>query len=244
MDIEALKKRAWKYVEMEANTVVESIEFLESFQLLGSKDSVLLVKTKDSKYPEWYVVGGDTPINLYDARKFESADEAFSFHKGIMLRIMDRNYNESPVPPKEIGYDAFISHATEDKKFVRPLAETLKENGFRVWYDEFELEIGDSLRESIDKGLVNSRYGIVVISQQFLSKNWTQYELNSLVAKEIDGEKVILPIWHNITKEQILSHSPMLADKVALSSAKLTVNEIAQKIGATLVKYKELESEG
>ena len=114
MDIEALKKRAWEYVEHEANTVVISVDFIESFRLLGKDDSVLLVKTTDKDYPEWYVVGGDTPINLYDTRNFGSADEAFSFHTGIMFRMMDKNFVESDAPPEEIGYDAFISHASDD----------------------------------------------------------------------------------------------------------------------------------
>lgn len=138
---------------------------------------------------------------------------------------------------KKIGYDAFISHASEDKDdFVRPLAGILKEYGFRIWYDEFELEIGDSLRESIDKGLVTSRYGIVVLSPKFLDKNWTKYELNSLVAREIEGKKVILPIWHNVTRQQVMQYSPMLADKLALSSENMAINEIAKKVCRALAK--------
>ena len=237
MDIEELKKRAWDYVELEARTKVISVEFLESFRLIGRDDAVFKVKTVDEEYPEWYVVGGDTPINLYSTKQFNSADEAFSFHTGAMLRMMDRNYVESDEPPEEIGYDAFISHATEDKEsLVRPLAGMLKGYGFRVWFDEFELEIGDSLRESIDKGLVNSRYGIVIISPKFLDKNWTKYELNSLVAKEIEGEKVILPIWHNVTKQQVLEYSPMLADKLALTTESFSVREIAKKLCKRLAK--------
>lgn len=237
MDIEELKKRAWEYVELEADTKVTSVEFIETFRLLGRDDSVLKVTTTDKEFPEWYVVGGDTPINLYDVKKFGSPDEAFSFHTGLMIRMMDRNYVESDEPPEEIGYDAFISHATEDKDdLVRPLAGMLKEYGFRIWYDEFELEIGDSLRESIDQGLVNSRYGIVILSEKFLDKNWTKYELNSLVAKEIEGEKVILPIWHNVTKEQILKYSPMLADKLALTTESLSIHEIAKRLCKTLAK--------
>lgn len=237
MDIEQLKERAWKYVEIEADTKVATVEFVEAFRLLGKDDAVLLVTTFDPEYPEWWVVGGDTPINLYDKSKFASPDEVFSFHTGIMLRMMDRNYIESDEPPESIGYDAFISHATEDKDdFVRPLAEILREYGFRVWYDEFELEIGDSLRESIDKGLVNSRYGIVVLSPKFLDKDWTKYELNSLVAKEVEGVKVILPIWHNVTKDQILRYSPMLADKLAYSTESMTLDQIAKKLGQVLAK--------
>ncbi|MCF8070472.1 MAG: toll/interleukin-1 receptor domain-containing protein [Desulfobacterales bacterium] len=237
MNIEDLKKRAWSYVENEASVKVISVDFVESFRLLGRDDAVFSVKTTDKKLPELWVVGGDTPINLYQKSTFKNADEAFTFHFGLMTRLMDRDFVESEEPPEDIGYDAFISHASEDKdSFVRPLAEILGEYGFRVWFDEFELEIGDSLTESIDKGLINSRYGIVVLSPDFLKKNWPRYELNSLVAKEMEGNKVILPIWFNITRKQLLEYSPMLADKFALSTAQYKVNEIAKKLCKTLGK--------
>lgn len=76
-------------------------------------------------------------------------------------------------------YDVFISHASEDKDgVVRPLALALKSKGINVWYDEFELKIGGSLRRKIDQGLSKSKFGIVVISRSFIKKGWTNYELD------------------------------------------------------------------
>jgi hypothetical protein len=124
-----------------------------------------------------------------------------------------------PLPPRDARYeyDLFISHATEDKgTLVGPLVERLRELGLLVWYDELELSIGDSLRRSIDHGLTKSRFGLVVLSPSFLKKQWTTYELDSLVSREMEEGKVILPIWHRVTKEQLLSVSPRLVDKVAL----------------------------
>jgi hypothetical protein len=133
-------------------------------------------------------------------------------------------------------YDAFISHASEDKEvFVRSLAEALQERGISVWYDEFELKVGDSLRRSIDKGLAKSRFGIVVLSSAFFAKNWTQYELDGLVAKEMEGGKVILPIWHKISKDEVMSYSPSLADKLALRTSQYTIEELADQL-AEVVK--------
>ncbi|MFJ7813983.1 TIR domain-containing protein [Pseudomonas asiatica] len=131
----------------------------------------------------------------------------------------------------EVGYDLFISHASEDKEdLVRPLAVALEKLGVKVWYDEFTLKIGDSLRKSIDGGLSNSRFGTVVLSSSFFSKNWTQYELDGMTAKEMDGRKMILPIWHRVTKSEVIKFSPTLADKVALNSSVHSIEEIAQLI--------------
>ena len=112
-----------------------------------------------------------------------------------------------------------MSHADEDKeKFVRPLAQALCAKGLSVWFDDFTLTVGDRLRRSIDHGLARSRFGVVVISPHFLDKEWPQRELDGLAAREVDGAKVILPVWHNITAEQLRARSPMLADRIATLS--------------------------
>jgi len=133
------------------------------------------------------------------------------------------------------GYDAFISHASEDKDdLVRPLAEKLQEAGFSIWYDEFQLKVGDSLRRSIDKGLAKSRFGIVVLSPNFFAKNWPQYELDGLVAREMSEGKVILPLWHKVSKDEVIRYSPSLADRIALSTATHTIDEIAEQLSDAL----------
>ena len=130
-------------------------------------------------------------------------------------------------------WDVFISHASEDKDdFVRHLADRLRRTGLRVWFDEFTLTVGDSLRRSIDRGLTRSRYGIVVVSPNFLQKNWPQRELDGLVARENDGVKVILPIWHNIGADEIRGYSPTLADRLAVSSSKGIDHVISQLMQA------------
>jgi hypothetical protein len=133
------------------------------------------------------------------------------------------------IPPRE--YDVFISHASEDKdSVVRPLAYALRGGGLSVWYDEFELRIGDSLRRKIDTGLAKSRFGVVVLSRSFFGKGWTNYELDGLVTRTVSGEQVLLPIWHEITKQELIGYSPSLADKVARSTGTHTVEEIAAEI--------------
>lgn len=142
--------------------------------------------------------------------------------------------HEGPGPSLEADdreFDVFISHASEDKdEVVRPLAIALQSGGLRVWYDEFELKIGDSLRRKIDKGLASSRFGVVVLSKSFLGKGWTNYELDGLVTRAVGGEQILLPIWHSITKQEVIRFSPSLADKLARNTATHTVEEIAAEI--------------
>lgn len=129
-------------------------------------------------------------------------------------------------------HDVFISHASEDKDgFVRGLAQGLRERGVDVWYDEFELKVGDSLRRSIDNGLAYSRFGIVVLSSAFFAKNWPQYELDGLVAKEnAAGDKVILPIWHKVSKDEVMKQSSTLGDRVALNTGIQGLEEITDQL--------------
>ena len=118
------------------------------------------------------------------------------------------------------SWDLFISHASEDKDlFVRPLAVALQSLGISVWYDEFSLRLGDSLSRSIDQGLALSRFGLAVITQHFLQKPWPEYELRGLVAREIEEDRVILPIWHGVTRRHVLQFSPPLADNGAWGQA-------------------------
>jgi hypothetical protein len=115
-----------------------------------------------------------------------------------------------------VSYDIFICHASEDKNaFVRALAKNLVQAGLRVWYDEFSLKVGDSLRQAIDKGLRESRYGVVVLSKAFFAKKWPQAELDGLFEKETLNKKVIIPVWYGVVHEEVKEAYPILAGRVA-----------------------------
>ena len=127
--------------------------------------------------------------------------------------------------------DLFISHASEDKEdFVRPLANALIAEGLQVWFDESELHIGDSLRQKIDEGLRRSHFGLVVFSPTFFQKHWTQYEMDGLIARQTAGERVILPIWHRLTRGEIAQQSPSLTDIISLSSSSHSIEQIAREV--------------
>ncbi len=130
----------------------------------------------------------------------------------------------------------FISHAYEDNDdFVRPLAEALLED-FDVWYDEYQLVMGCSLLEEISKGLAKCDFGVVILSKHFFAKNWPRQELNGLFALEEKDKKVILPVWKGVSKEEVKSYSPILADRKA-AMAEDGVEKVVDEIKKAVVFF-------
>lgn len=165
---------------------------------------------------------------------------------GLLPPLRERNLAHEvivrdPIEPQgdALGgqtWDVFISHASEDKeKIAAPLRDALAARGVTVWLDRTEMKIGHSLRRKIDEGIRSSRYGVVVLSQSFFAKGWTNHELDGLVTKTVAGEQSLLPIWHEITGDEVRRYSPSLADKVALSTATASIEEIAAQIAEVVL---------
>ena len=134
-------------------------------------------------------------------------------------------------------YDVFISHASEDKAdFVQPLVEALQDAGIRVWYDAIELEWGKSLRGQIDNGIKRSKYAILVLSKHFFAKKWPQRELDGILAKEDATGSAPLPIWYNISQEEVYNFSPTLAGLYSMSNSRHTIADICQAFKLILSK--------
>ena len=138
----------------------------------------------------------------------------------------------------EKEYDVFISHASEDKESIADdLVKELKSRGITVWYDDLEIRWGDSLRDKIDKGLAKSRFGIAILSPNYIAegKYWTKTELDGLFQLDSIHGRILLPIWHNLTKQQVIDYSPMIAARKALNTASMTIVEIADELEGLLV---------
>jgi hypothetical protein len=129
--------------------------------------------------------------------------------------------------------DLFISHASEDKPdFVRPFVEALIHEGVSVWYDEYELTIGDDLLVKINGGLTKSRYGVVVLSPNFFNvkKTWPDREVGAMFAMEdADKRPRILPVWHNVDQAVVVAKNPILASKFALKTSDFKSQQLAVK---------------
>jgi tetratricopeptide (TPR) repeat protein len=194
------------------------LDWASTMNNLGNTLLALGRRESDVNRVEEAITAYHDALSIYEPAGVASADDVQQ-NLGFAEQLLRerRDFGERDLT---MQWDVFISHASEDKEnFARPLATRLRENGLRVWFDEFTLTIGDSLRRSIDHGLAKSRYGIVVISPDFLKKEWPQKELDGLVSREIEGVKVILPVWHNIGATEIRAWSPILADRLAGSSS-------------------------
>lgn len=134
-------------------------------------------------------------------------------------------------------WDVFISHASEDKSYTETLASKLTEAGVRVWFDRTAIDWGDDIRETIDHGLINCRFGIVIFSKAFLAKKkWIEYELSSLFALEEPGRKRILPIWHGVTEAEMKRYSPGFSARLAKISTRDSYEQIVQSVKILLSK--------
>lgn len=139
-------------------------------------------------------------------------------------------------------YDVFMSHAWEDKEdFVDEFVEELRSLGVKVWYDRTQIKWADSMRHRIDEGLKKSKYGIVVLSPNYIAegKYWTKAEFNGLFQMESNNQSRLLPIWHNLTKKQVMDFSPLIADKLALTTARMTPKEIAEEFAKLFLNTEE-----
>lgn len=134
------------------------------------------------------------------------------------------------------SWDLFLSHASEDKAAVAdPLAEELTRLGLAVWYDRFELKLGDSLSRSIDEGLAGAGRGLVVLSPDFFRKAWPEREYRGLIAREIAGGPSVIPIWHRVEFDAVVAFSPPIADVMAAKTSEQSIAQIAFDI-ANLVR--------
>lgn len=170
-------------------------------------------------------------------RRIEELSSQISAHASLTAKSssVDKNCESEE-------YDVFISHAWEDKgDFVDEFYNELTGISIKAWYDKQRIEWGDSMRERIDDGLKKSKFGIVVISPSYIAegKYWTKTELDGLFQLESVNGKIILPIWHNITKKEVSDYSPIIAGRLAMTTASMTPKEIANELLLLLKPEKE-----
>lgn len=189
-----------------------------------------IFRSTNSLGDDFCILYTELPLDQYDAflksqgnyrEAAKQLAETVAEVKGPWVRFVAiglRTVSTNESPPGGMGneWDVFISYASEDREAVAdPLARLLAGFGLRVWYDQTDLKVGDSLRKTIDTALAQSRYGVVILSKHFFSKHYPNRELDGLAQREVEGRNVILPVWHDVTDADVRHFSPPLADRVA-----------------------------
>ena len=173
-------------------------------------------------------------IFIYSEKDFSSSElsNLYDFAKSQSCNLQFRSIRYRDMRIKEEKPKAFICHDSRDKEAVaKPLALALQRLYCPVWYDEFSLKIGDNLRTSIEKGLRECKKCILVLSKNFLTnKGWTQTEFDSIFTRQIfEQTNLILPIWLDVSKEEIYTYSPSLLNVKGLNWS-LGEEEISKQI--------------
>ena len=140
-------------------------------------------------------------------------------------------------------YDVFISHANRDKEeLVEDLYKSLDKLGIQIFYDKESIEWGDNWKDNILNGVKKAEFAIIVISENFFGREWTERELKELLSRQNrNGQKLILPILKNITLGQLQQKYPSVADIQAIDSKKYSTDEIALMFAKQLIKRLKTE---
>ena len=176
-------------------------------------------------------------------RKLEAASRRKTIPSGVYGKPVEDVFyaldeqRKSEEQEAKAMYDVFISHASEDKAdFVNPLVEKLQNLGISVWYDTLELQWGKSLREQIDNGIKRSKFAILVLSKNFFKKQWPKRELDGILAKEAVSGTAPLPIWYNLTQEDVYEFSPTLSGIYSISTLNHSIDDICKAFQLILEK--------
>lgn len=159
----------------------------------------------------------------------------------VKLDELASDIKESVSQKEIIEYDVFLSHSSLDKEeYVTELSDKLEEKGLSVFEDVKVFKIGHSQTDMMNFGILNSRFVVVFLSVNFIESGWSEYEFKSFLNREISEKKIIiLPIWHNVTVEEVKNYNPYLVDKYALNTSKYSLDQIVDNINQVVQDSKE-----
>jgi len=133
-------------------------------------------------------------------------------------------------------YETFISYAEENNALATEIAGAIKSHGFNIWYSPLSLKIGEKLLNSIEEGINKSKSGILIISPEYLSKNWTSFEMDTFLHQSVEQNKKIFPLWHNVIKEDVIKKHSSLGNVVSLNTD-IPFPELIKKLVDALSQY-------
>ena len=133
----------------------------------------------------------------------------------------------------EQSYDVFVSYSSKDSRYVRAFAEALMERGLRVWYDESSIRVGDTFLSSISDALEHSRYFVVLVSPEYLSSSWANFELGVALGRKWSSQKAnVLPIYLSEVDRSTLP--PPLSHTKGLDAKNVPPERVAAEVADLL----------
>jgi hypothetical protein len=219
---------------------VEIIYDVSEFQYWLQQVEFYLQKIVDKKFNQYII----ETINC--GKHLNGSGERIKFNEfTARLRCIERNidiyYKETDISEsipvntsRELHmirkqYDVFISHANRDKlEYVEELYQAISKLGINIFYDRETFEWGDNWKQKIYDGVDTSEFAIIVISQNYFGREWTEKELKSFLNRQnASGEKIILPLLHGITISDLCEHYPELGELQAISDDKYDIKDVA-----------------
>ncbi|MEY8352542.1 toll/interleukin-1 receptor domain-containing protein [Lachnospiraceae bacterium 54-53] len=160
------------------------------------------------------------------ARTYEDQEEVYA------------SMRETSNSKKIKEYDVFISHANSDKNdYVNQLVETIDKLGINIFYDKNILSWGDNWKDIILSGTEKSEFAIIIISDSFFDREWTEIELSEFLQRQNKvKQKTVLPLLHKITIEQLKDKYPALQYIQAIKSNEHSTEQIAILLAKELIK--------
>lgn len=175
-------------------------------------------------------------LTLSESGKKYFGDKEYAYKKVEEQQKNEKLKKTSVVSHKK--YDVFISHANKDKSdYVDLLNTAVKRLGINVFYDTDVLSWGDNWKQVILEGTSDSEFAIIVISNNFFGREWTEKELNEFLTQQNEsGQKIVLPLLYNITLNELKNHYPQLGDIQCISSKDFSKEDITILLAKELIK--------
>lgn len=194
------------------------------------------IRAKFHGDPEWMStneIQTSTRVFIYSESRLTESEILELKQKGreFGLRVQFRSTDHAAERSQYENPMAFISHDSRDKTEVaRKIAINLQRMLCPVWYDEFSLQVGANLRESIENGLKKCRKCILVLSPHFFANGgWTKKEFDSIFTREIlEEQQLVLPVWYGVTKQSVYDYSPSLLNVKGIDWNQLGEEEVCR----------------
>lgn len=244
-----------------ANSIVSSSKYINGFRVMDKESEDLLYEIlkqydgNSNNYVNFDITHLPRPLKNSISVGYEKLQlygvisSVNQYMSGAMITLSDTGKNYFEDKPKSENsivinhtsrkqYDVFISHARKDKNdYVNELNEAVKKLGISIFYDTDVISWGDNWKQVILNGTKSSEFAIIVISNNFFDREWTEKELNEfLIQQNENQQKTVLPLLYGITLDELKAHYPELGDIQCLSTSDFDIDDIVILLAKELIK--------